>query len=161
MRRRTDSSMKLDPRIHQLFVNFFFFGHIYLCTWSFALNSEFGYKSHQYGCDYLKQPPGFIGVLDHVKSPLNWKRPRCWVRLKAGEGSDRGWDGWMTSPTQWTWIWAKSGRWWRTGKPDMLQSMGLQRVRHDWVTEQQHDPIHQKIYLGLSVRVTFLLLEDR
>ena len=52
-------------------------------------------------------------------------------------GNDRGWDGWMASLTRWTWIWANSGRWWRTGKPGMLQSMGLQRVRHDWVTEQQ------------------------
>ena len=47
----------------------------------------------------------------------------------------------MASPTQWTWVWASSGRWWRTGKPDILQSMGLQRVRHSLVTEQQqHSP---------------------
>ena len=36
--------------------------------------------------------------------------------------------------TWWTWIWASSGRWWRTGKPGVLHSMGSQRVRHDWVT---------------------------
>ena len=60
----------------------------------------------------------------------------CWERWKAGEG-DKGRDGWMAWPTQWTWVWASSGRWWRTGKPGMLKSMGLQRVRHDWVTEQQ------------------------
>ena len=48
---------------------------------------------------------------------------------------DRGWDGWMASPTQWTWIWANSRRQWRTGKPDVLQSMGSQRVRHDLLTE--------------------------
>ena len=46
-----------------------------------------------------------------------------------------GQDGWMASPTQWTW--ANSGRWWRTGKPGMLPFMGLKRVGHDWVTEQQ------------------------
>ena len=47
-----------------------------------------------------------------------------------------------TSPTQWTWVWASSGRWWRTGKPGTLQSVGLQRVRHDWETEQQqHYPV--------------------
>ena len=46
-----------------------------------------------------------------------------------------GWDGWMASPTRGTWVWASSGSWWWTGKPGMLQSMGLQRVRHDWVTE--------------------------
>ena len=60
----------------------------------------------------------------------------CWERLKAGgEGDNRGWGGWMASPTQWTWIWTNSRRWWRTGKPGILQSTGLQR--HDWVTEQQ------------------------
>ena len=48
---------------------------------------------------------------------------------------DRRWDGWMASPSQLTWIWASSGSWWRTGKPDMLQSMGLQRIRHEWATE--------------------------
>ena len=68
----------------------------------------------------------------------HWKRPWCWERFRAGrEGGDRGWDGWIASPTQWTWVWANSGRWWRTEKPGMLQSMGLQWVRHDWVTEQQ------------------------
>ena len=66
----------------------------------------------------------------------HWKRPWCWERLKAGgEGDDRGWDGWMASPTQWTWVWASSGRWWRTGKPGMLQSTGSQIVGHYWVTE--------------------------
>ena len=48
---------------------------------------------------------------------------------------DRGWDGWMASPTRWTWVWASSGNWWWTGKPGGLQFMGLQRVGHDWVTE--------------------------
>ena len=43
----------------------------------------------------------------------------------------------MASPTQWTWVWANSGRWWRTGKPGMLQSMGSQRVGHNWATKQQ------------------------
>ena len=69
------------------------------------------------------------------KELTHWKRPWCWERLKAGgEGDDRGWDGWMASPTQWTWVWASSGSWW-TGKPGMLQYMGSQRVRHDWTTQ--------------------------
>ena len=64
------------------------------------------------------------------------KRPWCWVRLKAGgEGDDRGWDGRMASPTWWTWVWVNSGSWWWTGRPGVLQSMGSQRVRHDWETE--------------------------
>ena len=50
-------------------------------------------------------------------------------------GDDRGWDGWMASPTQWTWAGASSGSRWRTGKPGMLQSVGLQRVRHKWATK--------------------------
>ena len=66
----------------------------------------------------------------------HWKRPWCWERLKAGgEGDNRGWDGWMASLTRWTWVWASSGSWWRAGKPGILQAMGSQRVRHDWVTE--------------------------
>ena len=48
---------------------------------------------------------------------------------------NRGWDGWMASLTQWTRVWASSGSWWWTGKPGVLQSMGLQRVGHDWATE--------------------------
>ena len=66
------------------------------------------------------------------------KRPWCWERLKAeGEKGNRGWDGWMASPTQWTWIWANSKRWWGTGKPGLLQSMGSQRAWQNLVTEQQ------------------------
>ena len=48
---------------------------------------------------------------------------------------DLGWDGWMASPTQWTWAWVNSRSWWWTGKPGVLQSMGSQRVRHNWVAE--------------------------
>ena len=66
------------------------------------------------------------------------KRSWWWERLRAGgEGGDRGWDGWMASRTQWTWVWESSERWWRTGKPGVLQFMGLQRVGHDLATEQQ------------------------
>ena len=55
----------------------------------------------------------------------HWKRPWCWERLKAGrEGEDRGWDGWMASPTQWTWIGVGSGSWCWTERPGVLQFMG-------------------------------------
>jgi len=65
-----------------------------------------------------------------------WKRPWCWERLKAGgEGDDRGWDGWMASLNQWTWVWVDSGNWWWTGRPGMLQSLGSQKIWHDWVIE--------------------------
>ena len=64
------------------------------------------------------------------------KRPWCWERLRAGgEGNDRGWDGWMASRTQWTWVWVDSRSWWWTGRPGVLWSMGSQRVRLDWATE--------------------------
>ena len=64
------------------------------------------------------------------------KRPWCWERLKVGgEGDDREWDGWMASPTQWTWVSTSCGNWWWTGRPGMLWSMWSQRVRHDWATE--------------------------
>ena len=66
----------------------------------------------------------------------HWKRPWCWEGLGAGgEGDDRGWDGWMASLTQWTWVWVNSGSWWWAGRPDMLRIMGSQRVGHelsDW-----------------------------
>ena len=72
------------------------------------------------------------------EEPTHWKRPWCWERLKAGgEGGDRGWNAWMASPIQWTWVWAKSRRQWRTGKPAVLQLMGSQTIWHDWVTDQQ------------------------
>ena len=67
--------------------------------------------------------------LTHLKRPCSWKR------LKAREGDNRGWNGWLASPIRWTWVWASSRSWWWTGKPGMLQSMGSQRVRHNWVTE--------------------------
>ena len=53
---------------------------------------------------------------------------------------DRGWDGWMASLTQWTWVWVNSGSWWWTGRPGMLWFMGLQRVGHDWTTELNWTP---------------------
>ena len=69
------------------------------------------------------------------KELTHLKRPRCWERLKARwEGDDRGWDGWMASPTWWTWVWASSRSWWWAGKPGVLQSMESQRVEHDWMT---------------------------
>ena len=72
------------------------------------------------------------------KEPTHWKRSWCWERLKAkGEGGSRRWDGWIASLTQWTWIWANFGSWWRTEEPGERQSMGLQRVGHDFAAEPQ------------------------
>ena len=86
----------------------------------------------------------FIGRMDAEAETLatwceeltHWKRPRCWERLKAGgEGDDRRWNGWMASQTQWTWVWVSSMSWWWIEKPGVLQSMGSQKVGHDWTTE--------------------------
>ena len=77
----------------------------------------------------------------------HWKRPWCHEWLVAGgEGDDRGWDGWVASPTRWPWVWVDSGSWWWIGRPGVLQFMGSQRVRHDWVTElnwTEHQLIQQ------------------
>ena len=57
------------------------------------------------------------------------------IEGRRRRGDDGGWDGWMALPTRWTRAWASSGSWWWTGKPDVLHSMGLQRVGHDWAAE--------------------------
>ena len=88
----------------------------------------------------------FIGRTDvEAETPILWPphakswligKDWCWEGLGAGgKGDDRGGDGWMASPTRWTWVWANSRSWWWTGRPGVLQFMGLQRVRHDWATE--------------------------
>ena len=72
---------------------------------------------------------------------LFWPRDgKSWLIAFEGRKrrDNRGWDGWMASPTQWAWVWASSRRWWRTGKAGMLKFMGSQRVRHKWPSEQQH-----------------------
>ena len=70
------------------------------------------------------------------KELTHLKRPWCWERFKVeGKGNDRGWDGWMASPTQWTWVCVNSRSWWQRGRPCVLQSMGSQIVGHNWATE--------------------------
>ena len=71
-----------------------------------------------------------------AKSWLIWKDPdvgKDWRQEK--KGMTRGWDGWMASLIQWTWVWVNSGSWWGTGRPGVLRFMGLQRVGHEWATE--------------------------
>ena len=90
----------------------------------------------------------FIGRTDaETETPILWPPDvKNWLIGKdpdAGKdwrqeekGMTRGWDGWMASPNRWTWVWENARSLWWTGKPDVLQSMWLQRVRHDWMTEQ-------------------------
>ena len=71
-----------------------------------------------------------------TKSWLIWKDPDAEEDWGQGrERDDREWDGWMVSLTEWTWVWVDSRSWWWTGRPGMLQFMGLQRVGHNWATE--------------------------
>ena len=89
----------------------------------------------------------FIGRTDvESEIPILWpsdakkwligKKGWCWERLKAGgKRAYKGWDGWMALSTQWRWVWVNSRSWWWTGRPGVLQSLGLQRVGYDWATE--------------------------
>ena len=91
--------------------------------------------------DAEAEVPGFWSP--DANRQLIWKVPdaRTDLRQKEKRAEDpfRGWDGLTASSMQWTWTWANSRSWWRTGRPGVLQSMGSQRVRHSWAAEQQHD----------------------
>ena len=83
----------------------------------------------------------------------HWKRPWCWEGLGAGGKADnRGWDGWMASPTRWTWVWVNSGSWWWTGSPGVLRFMGSQRIGHDWATELNWTELNPSSVNFLSLR---------
>ena len=95
------------------------------------------------------QPWIFTGRIDaEAEAPVvwssdvnRWKSPWCWERLRAvGEEGFTGWNGWTASVMQWTGTWANSGRRWGTGRPGVLQSMGLQRIGHSLATEQRYFP---------------------
>ena len=92
------------------------------------------------------QPWILIGRIDaEAETPILWppdakdwltgKDPDAGKEKVGGEGDDRGWDGWMASLTRWTWVWVGSRSWWWTRRPGVLQFMGTQRIRHDWITE--------------------------
>ena len=80
-----------------------------------------------------------------------WKKPWCGERLRAGrEDGNRGWDGWLASLTQWTWVWVSSRSWWWTGKASMLQSMGWQRAGHNWATELNWTELYKQYEILFS-----------
>ena len=88
--------------------------------------------SPEYSCKDWHQSWNSNILATRCEELAHWKRPWCWGRLKeGGEGDDRGWDGWMASLTQWTWVWVNSRSWWWTGRPRVLQSTGSQRVGHN------------------------------
>ena len=120
------------------------------CFWTVVLEKTLESPSHSKEIQPV-YPKGnqswiFIGRTDaEAETPILWLpdaknwltgKDWCWDRLNAGgEGDDKGWTSWMSSPTRWTWVWVNSGSWWWTGRPGVLQLMGSQRVRHDWATE--------------------------
>ena len=127
------------------------------CFWTVVLEKTF--ESH-WGCKIKAVNPKwnqswiFIGRTDaEAEAPILWP-PDEKSRLigkdwKQEEKAMTELDGWMPSLTQWTWVWASSWRWWRTGKPGVLQSMGSQRVRHDLVTEQQQKLCKEDFFSGI------------
>ena len=116
--------------------------------WAAGKSNQSILKEINPGCSLeglmLKLKLQYFGHL--MRRTDSMERPWCWERLKeGGEGDDRGWDGWMASPTLWTWVWVSSGSWWQSGKPGVLQSMGSQRVRHNWETELNWTDHHSSL----------------
>ena len=120
------------------------------CFWSVVLEktleSPLDCKEIQPVHSEGDQPWDFFGRNDaKAETPLLWPpHAKSWLignESDAGrdwgqeEKGTTGWDGWMALLTRWTWVWVKSGSWWWTGRPGVLQFMGSQRVRHDWATE--------------------------
>ena len=144
------------------------------CFWTVVLEKTL---ESPWDCKEIKpvHPKGnqswiFIGSTDaEAETPILWppdvknwligKDPDAGKDWRQEEMGMTGWDGWMASQTQWTWVWASSGNWWWTGKPGVLQFMGSQRVRHDWATELNpkltlHHP-HPQLPLGNHMPVVY------
>ena len=129
--------------------------------WDSLFGSGYSHTVHSEG----DQPWDFFGKNDakaettvlwppHVKSWLTG-RLWCWEGLRAGgEGDDRGWDGWMASPTRWTWVSVNSGSWWWTGRPGVLQFMGLQS--RTWLSDWTELNSHTEKWKNLSKALTLI-----
>ena len=100
----------------------------------------------------------FIGRTDvGAETPILWPPDAeswlIWKDPDAGKdwgGDNRGWDGWMASPTQWTWVWVNSGSWWWTGRPGVLQFMGSRRVGQDWANELNWTELRRYLSKGVK-----------
>ena len=89
----------------------------------------------------------------------HWKRPWSWEGLGAGgEGDGKGWDGLMSSPTRWAWVWVNSRSWWWTGRHGMLRFMGSQRVGHDWATELNWYNLCYIKYVSIFLPLSHMIL---
>ena len=117
------------------------------------------------GAQYLFNLQSSNTLAAWCKERTHWKRPWCCERLRAGgEEGDTGWDGWVASLIQWTWVWANSRRWWATRKPGVLQFMGYQRVGHDWAIKQQQNknkPIYWMNTRRIVLMAVFHFLDPR
>ena len=107
------------------------------CSQEKTLESPFNCKEIQPVHSEGDQSWDFFGRNDaKAETPGLWPpHTKSWLIGVGEDGDDRGWDGWMASPTQWTWVWVNCRRWWWTGRPGMLWFMGSQRVGHNWATE--------------------------
>ena len=107
-------------------------------SWTARRSNQSILKEISPGCSLeglmLKLKLQYFGYLMQRANSLEKTLMLGKVRRRRG---NRGWDDSMASPTLWTWVWVSSRRWWRTGKPGLLQSMGLQRVGLDWVQKIQ------------------------
>ena len=108
---------------------------------SFLMSQLFvcGGQSTGVGCHCLLHIQGYLFLIKPVSRGSKRTLSKVSILKEGGEGDDRGWDGWIASLTQWTQVWVNSGIWWWTGRPGVLQSMGSQRVGHNWVTELNHN----------------------
>ena len=156
---------------HKLVLISHYFPHVFATPRNSSLQPH--HPQHSQSCLFLeaKQGPAWLVRWKHwcwswnSNTSATWceeqthlKRPWCWEKLKAGgEGNDRGWDGWMASQTQWTWVWVDSGSWWWTGRPGVLWFMGSQRVGHDWATELNWYCVH--IREAVLTRMTHKIIE--
>ena len=107
-------------------------------SWTARRSNQSILKEISAGCSLeglmLKQKLQYFGHL--IWRADSFEKTLMLGKIEGGrEGVDRGWDGWMASLTQWTWVWVISGNWWWTGRPGVLRFMGSQTVGHDWVTE--------------------------
>ena len=128
---------KAERRIIDVF-ELWFWRRLLRVPWTARRSNQFILRENSPGCS-------LVGLMLKLKlqyfSHLMWRVDSFEKTLMLGKiegrrrGDNRGWDGWMASLTQWTWVWVDSGSWWWTGRPGVLQFMGSQRVGHNWVTE--------------------------
>ena len=101
--------------------------------------------------------PG-LEIFEHYFASV-WEEGHCVV-----EGDNRGQDGWMASPTQWTWVWASPGRWRKTGKPCVLQSMGVTKSQtwlSDWTATTSTTLLIQIFWLNCQILALCALIMNR